>query len=287
MREYATEYADYWFNVPSGFEKSGGVWLVRAGKNIAKPNYEVGPKQIECFGLHFIINGSALLEYNGNSVSLQKGDIFCLYPHISCKYRTASGKPPLEMVWLTMSGPQTEAMLEMAGITRQRPYRCKGINRSVGNALKQTESFIGGKPGGKLKLNALIHHLFALLEADVPEEAESGNFAEGDWLDWAVRYLRLHYTEPLRIEQLAQLVGVHRTHFSHVFAKTIGVSPQKFLLRLRMDRANELLRDTELSIGEIALSVGYPDLYAFSRAYKSHTGHSPTNYRYREGINRY
>lgn len=283
MREYGTEYANYWFNVPSGFEKSGGVWLVRAGKNIAKPNYEVGPKQIECYGLHFIINGSALLEYNGNAVSLHKGDLFCLYPHISCKYRTASDKPPLEMIWLTMNGPQTEAILEMAGITQYRPYRYKGISRSVGSALKQAESFIGGKPVGILKLNAFIHHLFALLEVDVPEEKESGNIDKADWLDRAVRYLRLHYTEPLRIEQLARLVGVHRTHFSHAFAKTNGVSPQQFLLRLRIDRANELLRDTELTIGEIALSVGYPDLYAFSRAYKTHTGQSPSDYRYRSG----
>lgn len=281
MREYATEYADYWFNVPSVFEKSGGVWLVRAGKNRAKPNYEVGPKQIECFGLHFILNGSAFLEYNGNGVSLHKGDLFCLYPHVSCKYRTVYDKQPLEMVWLTMNGPQTEAMLAMASLTQDRPYRYKGIGRSVDAALKQAESFIGGKASGKLKLNAYIHNLFALLETDAPGEAESGNFANGEWLDWAVRYLRLHYTEPLRIEQLARLVGVHRTHFSHAFAKSIGISPQRYLLRLRLDRANELLRDTELPIGEIALSVGYPDLYAFSRAYKSHTGQSPSDYRYR------
>jgi AraC-like DNA-binding protein len=282
MREYASEYADNWFNVPTDFEKSGGIWLVRAGINTAKANYEVGPKQIECFGLHFIMSGSAELEYDGHSVMMHKGDLFCLFPQMTYKYRTVPAQPPLRMIWLTMDGPQTKTLLDMSGITQERPYRFKGISRSVGGALKQAEEYIRDKRAGKLKLTAFIFQLFSLLELAAParsKEADFGNSAEGEWIDWAVRYLRLHYTEPLRIELLAQLVGVHRTHFSHAFAKKNGIAPQQFLLLLRINRAKELLRDKSLSVGEIALSVGYPDLYAFSRAFKTHTGQSPSDYR--------
>lgn len=283
MREYASEYAEYWFNVPTEFEKSGGIWLVRAGINTAKTNYEVGPKQIECFGLHFIIGGSAELEYDGQSITLHKGDLFCLFPQMSYKYRTVPAQPPLRMVWLTMDGPQTKALLDMSGITQEQPYRLKAISRTVGGALRRAEEYIRDKRTGKLKLTAFLLQLFAMLELTVPKgskETDYGNpAAEGEWIDWAVRYLSLHYTEPLRIEQLAQLVGVHRTHFSQAFAKKNGIAPQQFLLLLRINRAKELLRDPGLSVGEIALSVGYPDLYAFSRAFKTHTGQSPSEYR--------
>ncbi|TMV47002.1 AraC family transcriptional regulator [Paenibacillus mesophilus] len=283
MREYTSEYADYWFNVPTGFEKSGGIWLVRAGINTAKANYEAGPKQIDCFGLHFMIDGCAELEYDGQSIRMNKGDLFCLFPHMTYKYRTVpAAQTPLRMLWLTMDGPQTRALLEMSGITQERPYRLKAISRSVRDALKQAEEYIRDKRAGRLKLTAFILQLFAMLEltaSNGSKETYIGYSAEGEWIDWAVRYLRLHYTEPLRIEQLAQLVGVHRTHFSQAFAKKYGLAPQQFLLRLRIDRAKELLRDTGLSVGEIALSIGYPDLYAFSRAFKTHTGQSPSEYR--------
>ncbi|NOU71772.1 helix-turn-helix domain-containing protein [Paenibacillus sp. LMG 31458] len=100
-----------------------------------------------------------------------------------------------------------------------------------------------------------------------------------DWVTEAVEFFQLHYTEQLSIERVARMAGVHRSHFTLTFTQRMGLSPQQYVQQLRMDRAKQLLYDHSLTVSEISQSVGYPDLYAFSRAFKKHIGCSPSEYR--------
>lgn len=77
------------------------------------------------------------------------------------------------------------------------------------------------------------------------------------------------------------LFGLNPCHDSlrHRFRKIFGISPQRMLIQLRMDRAKELLRTTELSVKEIAHEVGYTRQHDLTRAFHKYTGTSPSEWK--------
>ncbi len=285
VKEHAIEYADVWHYMPSRYERAGGFWLVRAGRNLAKPNYRVGPKQIDSFGLHIIMEGRLTLRYGHQEIELGANDLFCLFPLITYEYRIC-GDERLRMAWLTMEGPQMRELLKMLGVTAHKPYRYAAMDEMALQHLRDLEQTLVESAGGqrRLALMSAVYRLLAQLELE-PGRFKSGGADEAPegWVHEAVRFLHLHYTEPLRIEAVAGMFGVHRSYFSQFFRQKLGRSPQQYLQELRLSRAKQLLSDQTLPIGEIAQSAGYPDLYTFSRAFKKHIGCSPSEYRRQGG----
>ena len=70
-----------------------------------------------------------------------------------------------------------------------------------------------------------------------------------------------------------------RSYFGKIFKEAVGETPQEFLLKYRMTKAAELLKLTQLSVGEISSAVGYENQLHFSRAFKSVYGASPKKWR--------
>ena len=87
------------------------------------------------------------------------------------------------------------------------------------------------------------------------------------------------YAENIPIEQYAEMANLSPGRFMHIFTDMTGVSPKQYLLRIKFERAIELLSDTNLSVAQIAELVGISDSNYFSRIFKKHTGHSPGFYR--------
>jgi AraC-like DNA-binding protein len=81
------------------------------------------------------------------------------------------------------------------------------------------------------------------------------------------------------VAELAREAGYSPDHFARVFKQIIGVSPQAYVIRARIDRAKQLLAESSLSISQIADVLGYEDLFFFSRQFKSKTGSTPRQYR--------
>jgi len=89
------------------------------------------------------------------------------------------------------------------------------------------------------------------------------------------------YADALDIEWLARSVGLSRAHFIRSFRRTFGEPPHRYLQRRRLERAMTLLRDTDRSITEICLDVGFASLGTFSRTFRDVMGESPREYRER------
>src|SRR5436190_3325790 len=84
------------------------------------------------------------------------------------------------------------------------------------------------------------------------------------------------------VRRRAQVSGVSEAHFARSFKQAFGVPPHRYLLTRRVERAKTLLRDTDLSITEIAFQTGWESLGTFTRTFGDITGGSPGALRARE-----
>src|SRR5215813_8980969 len=81
------------------------------------------------------------------------------------------------------------------------------------------------------------------------------------------------------VPRLARVSGVSTAHFARSFKEAFGVPPHRYLLTRRIERATALLRDTDLSITEIAFQTGWEGLGTFGRTFRDVTGESPGEFR--------
>ena len=94
-----------------------------------------------------------------------------------------------------------------------------------------------------------------------------------------VGYMRESLNQTVQVPKLARLANISPSHFFAVFKKQTGFAPLDYFIRLRMQRACELLDATALSVKEVAGALGYDDPFYFSRVFKSVNGVAPTDYR--------
>ena len=80
------------------------------------------------------------------------------------------------------------------------------------------------------------------------------------------------------MQSIADGVGLERTYFSSLFKKRTGLSPKQYLLKVRMEQAATFLKEYGYSVSVTALSVGYSDVYIFSKMFKQFYGVSPSKY---------
>ncbi len=164
-----------------------------------------------------------------------------------------------------------------------RSLRLEGeeTRRRVGSALTETVRWQQRRevPGHvEMAVNALER---ALLWAHAAQ-------AGGDGVNWAridervrraAEWLGEELRRPFSLEQLAARSRMSVSRLAHLFKTQIGVSPQQFAERRRLERACQLLRYTGLTVGEIAAETGYEDPFYFSKRFRRHLGRSPSEFR--------
>lgn len=284
MQEFTHEYAQHYYLNPNEFIKMSGLWCIRIGHNVAKPNYQVGPKRIECYSLHFVVEGQLLLQHEDREVILQADDICCFFPDESYSYRINQPEEALKLVWVAFQGPQAPSLLHALGLTQTSSILRTRCSKEVWAKLYALLQFISDQPDGdedigfSAELQEKLYGIFAVLmkEGRTLNEAKS-NIDDIPWLKRSLDFMQLHAMEGISIKEVAEEAGVHRSYFSDIFKKRIGVSPNRYLYRLKMEKASALVSLKDRSITEVAYSVGYPSLYSFSRAFRNYYGYSPEN----------
>lgn len=103
------------------------------------------------------------------------------------------------------------------------------------------------------------------------------NQTKEDPINTALNLIHSQYMTPLTVQQKANTVHLERTYFSKIFPGKMGFSPQQYLIEHRMEQAKILL-SLGYSVTTTAISVGYSDIYVFSKIFKHRFGESPSYY---------
>jgi AraC family transcriptional regulator len=94
-----------------------------------------------------------------------------------------------------------------------------------------------------------------------------------------IQLMEQHLAEPFNLGDLARAIGLSEYHFSRLFKRATGRSPSQYFIHLRMTRARQLLIETERSIIDIGLEVGYGSASHFSQVFRREVGVAPSHYR--------
>lgn len=105
-------------------------------------------------------------------------------------------------------------------------------------------------------------------------------------LQSVVAYMREHLAEDLSINQLAARAGVSPAHFRRLFDSAMGIAPHRYVMNLRLERALELLMQTDLPILHVALECGFSSQSHLTAAFKKEHGTTPAQFRARSGVGR-
>jgi AraC family transcriptional regulator len=94
-----------------------------------------------------------------------------------------------------------------------------------------------------------------------------------------LEYIEAHLGERLSLDVLAEEAAVSKFHFASVFSKSVGATPHRHVQHLRMEAAAGMLRDTDKSVLDIALTCGFQSASHFAATFRSHFAQSPSEYR--------
>jgi AraC-like DNA-binding protein len=119
---------------------------------------------------------------------------------------------------------------------------------------------------------------FSHWEHTVLKEKNTGKLPRGR-LRRVQEYIDTHLDSALSTDELAAQAGFSASHFSRSFAKSVGMTPHRYVLRRRVMRAQRLLEDSELSMVEIAISTGFSDQSHFCRRFRELVGLPPMAFR--------
>ncbi|MFE9578815.1 helix-turn-helix transcriptional regulator [Nocardia sp. NPDC006044] len=86
------------------------------------------------------------------------------------------------------------------------------------------------------------------------------------------------YADPLRLDELAAAAGVSKYHFLRAFAAVYGLTPAAYLAQRRIERAQDLLRSSNVTVTEVCMLVGYSSLGSFSSKFRQLVGVTPSEY---------
>ena len=95
----------------------------------------------------------------------------------------------------------------------------------------------------------------------------------------SIRYIREHYAEDIRVEQLAAMENYNPSYYAARFREQVGYIPSDYIRMVRMEKAREILATTRYRIIDVALQVGYTNASSFTRMFRETVGMTPNQYR--------
>jgi AraC family transcriptional regulator len=210
-----------------------------------------------------------------------------------------SGGAPYDVRWRAVTPEQFETMLVFVELPLlQRAFQ-EVFGADAGQAQLRDDSAITDEALGSLMqrlrdelmrrqasplfvegiAQAIAIHL-ARNYGETVEESRSGSPSlPGYKLRQITDWMAEHVAEDLSLTRLAAQAGLSKFHFQRLFKSAVGVSPSHYHINLRMNVARQLLRETKMSVVDVALEVGYTNPSHFAQLFRRETGLSPSEYR--------
>jgi AraC family transcriptional regulator of arabinose operon len=231
--------------------------------------------------IHMIVSGKGTFRIGKQSHQLSAGQGFYIPAYTPAFYQ-ADEQDPWMYCWIIFGGVKLNEYLHAAHIDRRNPaFLCPDPQSYWAHISNMLDQCVNKDAFVEPRLFAHCHEIFAKLIYDNAQRASANkaDFRMETYVEKAISYMQENLGAPIRMTDVAAMVGLNPNYFCTVFEHYIGRSPQNYLITLRMQQARTMLLSTMDSIQRIASLVGYQSLSAFSKAFAKQVGVSPKDYR--------
>lgn len=242
--------------------------------------YSFGPTIRDNYVLHFITNGKGKISINGETTELTAGDIFVLPKNQSIFYQ-ADENNPWTYTWVGFSGSRAETILSQTRLLEKYYLHSHLESDILKKMIDINQTEVQSLPMiTELILIGHLNQLLAALVQEFPNESlkEASTLAK-TYVHHAIKIIHSQYNSPVKVSAIAEKLALSRSYLYKIFKQETGYSIKDYIVQVKMNHACQLLANPDLSITEIANSVGYQDPLTFSSAFKNQYHQSPSDYR--------
>ncbi len=254
--------------------------LNQYGMEQCLPKHYHGPAVRDHYLIHYILEGSGKFVVGNQTYHLRKGEGFLICPGIITYYE-ADKDDPWEYGWVGFHGLQAEFYLTQAGLHAAHPTFRYDRDHLFVDYIQLMTSTSTSNTARDMKLNGLLYLILSLLVECASDDLQIDNKENRKevYIRKVIDFIEMNYSSKFTIAQIAHFVGLDRSYLCSIFKEYIHSSIQEYLIHYRMNKACELMSNSQLSIGDISRSVGYEDPLLFSKMFKKIKGTSPKAYR--------
>lgn len=267
--------SDVFFSTPTATAKRLYFYPVSAGHFFCENGYHLVREDYDSLLVTHILSGTFTFVKDGRPISAHAGEtvlLDCYRPH---EYYTETR---FESVWAHVGGANSYELFREIESTQGNLLRCRDAQRVEKLLFRLHDVLRGGAPASEADMSLDIYKLFYELLHPV---GTSGGRREAheDELHALRQYIFEHLDEPLSVDALARRVHMSASHFSKVFKRETGFSPYEYVLTARLNKAKDLLQNTDFSVFDIALETGFNSESNFICFFTDHVGVSPGRFR--------
>lgn len=254
--------------------------LCFCGIEVCKSSHSFGPAIREQYIIHYILDGKGIYKVGDKVYNLEKNQGFLICPG-DLTYYEADKDNPWTYIWVAFNGIKSIQYLKYANLSNKNlifesPHNEK-LKDYVLDMLKINKI---RSNCDELKLQGLLYLFLSTISESIDNNMSEITDVSSDlYIEKSIDFINNNFTNNIKVTDIANYVGLNRSYLSSLFKKSLNLSPQEFLLKFRMNKAYELLKNPKLSVGDVSRSVGYMDPLTFSKTFKKYSGYSPKQYR--------
>lgn len=234
-----------------------------------------GPATRNEYLIHYVVSGKGY--FNGNVV--EEGSGFLISPK-TFEHYYADKEDPWTYLWIISKDPDMEYFFKMHSADSKTgifQFRHKHIVERIIEIMRHSkgECFFSSAQ--------LTEYFLTIYNNCIYTENKSFSSSAKVYFDFSVNYINSNLHTELSVANLCEKLGISQPYLYKVFKNECGLSPKQYMLDRKLTYAEQLLAETDLSVSEIAMSVGFFDVLAFSRFFSKRMGESPREYRKKRG----
>ncbi len=231
-----------------------------AGQRKCDPEHFFGPAVRDYWLLHYVVSGKGVYKTHQNTYEVTSGKAFVIKPGEITVY-TADKCEPWHYVWIAFTAKEMDFDL---------PYIIE--NKSLSEIMERLSREDKFEQGAHYYFAAAFYEMMDCLSENSASHKQSP-------VDIAVTMIKQQYMTDISVSEMAKRLGFERSYFSNLFKAETGKSPMQYLADYRMKIALSMLRREKYTVSVVASSVGYGDVFGFSRYFKKYYGVSPSRYK--------